>query len=59
MLAFCRRRTFTVGMEQSAQWDPARAGGEFFADPQHATHRRYEALRAYCAARRSVISPIE
>ena len=34
-------------MEQSAEWDPARAGGEFFADPQHATQRRYEALRAY------------
>jgi transposase len=34
-------------MEQSAQWDPARAGGEFFADPQHPTQRRYEALRAY------------
>lgn len=47
MLAFGRRRTFTVCIEESAQWDPARAGGEFFADPQHATHRRYEALRAY------------
>ena len=34
-------------MEQSAEWGPARAGGEFFADPQHATQRRYEALRAY------------
>jgi transposase len=34
-------------MEQSAQWNPARAGGEYFADPQHPTHRRYEALRAY------------
>jgi transposase len=34
-------------MEQSAQWGPARAGGEYFADPQHPTQRRYEALRAY------------
>jgi transposase len=34
-------------MEQSAEWGPVRAGGEFFADPQHPTQRRYEALRAY------------
>jgi transposase len=34
-------------MNQSAVSGPARAGGEFFADPQHPTQRRYEALRAY------------
>jgi transposase len=34
-------------MKQSVQWGPAGAGGEFFADPAHPTHRRYEALRAY------------
>jgi len=34
-------------MEQSAVSGPARAGGEFFADPKHPTQRRYEALRAY------------
>lgn len=34
-------------MEQSAESAPARAGGEFFAAPTEATHRRYEALRCY------------
>ncbi|MEX2465743.1 MAG: helix-turn-helix domain-containing protein, partial [Gemmatimonadota bacterium] len=37
----------TTGMEQSAGPGPARAGGEFFAQPEHPTQRRYEALRAY------------
>jgi transposase-like protein len=32
---------------QTARSAPARAGGEFFAQPQGPTHRRYEALRAY------------
>ncbi len=34
-------------MEQSSKPTPARPGGEFFADPDHPTQRRYEALRAY------------
>ena len=36
-------------MDQSANnpQSPVRSGGEFFADPSHPTHRRYEALRAY------------
>ena len=34
-------------MDQSASSDPSRAGGEFFASPEHPTQRRYEALRAY------------
>lgn len=34
-------------MDKSAKHSPAKAGGEFFADPDHPTHRRYEALRAY------------
>jgi transposase len=34
-------------MDKSAGPVPARSGGEFFADPQDPTQRRYEALRAY------------
>jgi transposase len=34
-------------VEQSAEWYPARPGGEFFADPNDPTQRRYEALRAF------------
>ena len=45
----------TTGIDQSANAPqstatlgvPARAGGEFFADPVPGPHRRYEALRAY------------
>jgi hypothetical protein len=38
-------------MDQSAitSKHPARHGGEFFTQPAEATHRRYEALRAYLA----------
>jgi transposase len=34
-------------MDKSARPTPARSGGEFFADPQEPTQRRYEALRAF------------
>ena len=34
-------------MSQTARSAPVRAGGEFFAAPAEAAHRRYEALRAY------------
>ena len=34
-------------MNRSASLTPAKDGGEFFVDPDHPTHRRYEALRAY------------
>lgn len=46
-------------MEQSANPDPARAGGEFFADPAHPTQRRYEALRAYLYDGRSAAEVAE
>lgn len=34
-------------MAETARSAPARTGGEFFASPVEAAHRRYEALRAY------------
>lgn len=34
-------------VDKSAGRVPARQGGAFFADPEHPTQRRYEALRAY------------
>jgi transposase len=40
-------------MEKSARPAPARSGGEFFADPQDPTQRRYEALRAFLFEGRS------
>lgn len=36
-----------ICVAQTAIPSPARAGGEFFAEPADPTHRRYEALRAY------------